>query len=162
MFDLVEVGGGHQDALQGVLGSEDDVLLALAVLVEDDVGDLLILAVNLVAVVVDGVDFDGLAEGVVIAGLFEFGLALAELGDDLVDGEVFGRGGIERAKAALGAGGERRCESEGEQSGGLSGEQLHGLDAPVRLASAVYGVRRGIGCSCLPNPHRILAANGFE
>ena len=61
MLDLLEVGGGHDDAFEGVLGGEDDVLLALAVLVEGDVGDLLVLAVGAVGVVGDGVDFYGLA-----------------------------------------------------------------------------------------------------
>ena len=68
VLDLVEVDGGHDDALEGVLGGEDDVLGALAVVVEGDVGDLLVLAVGLVGVVGDGVDFDGLAEGVVSRG----------------------------------------------------------------------------------------------
>ena len=75
VLDLVEVGGGHHDALEGVLGGEDDVLLALAVLVEGDVGDLLVLAVDAVGVFGDGVDLDGLAEGVVFAGEVEVGFA---------------------------------------------------------------------------------------
>ena len=69
VLDVVEVGGGHHDALEGVLGGEDDVLFALAVVVEGDVGDLLVLAVDAVGVFGEGVDFDGLAEGVVFAGL---------------------------------------------------------------------------------------------
>ena len=76
VLDLVEVGGGHEDALEGVLGGEDDVLFALAVVVEGDVGDLLVLAVDAVGVFGDGVDFDGLTEGVVVAGLLEGGFAL--------------------------------------------------------------------------------------
>ena len=62
VFDLVEVGGRHHDALEGVLGGEDDVLLAAAIGGEGDVGDLLVLAVDLAGVFVEGVDLDGLAE----------------------------------------------------------------------------------------------------
>ena len=46
VLDFVEVGGRHHDALEGVLRGEDDVLLALALGVEGDVGDLLVLAVS--------------------------------------------------------------------------------------------------------------------
>ena len=84
VLDLVEVDGGHHDALEGVLGGEDDVLFALAVFVEGDVGDLLVLAVDAVGVFGDGVDFDGLAVGVIFAGLLEGGLTRAEFLDDLV------------------------------------------------------------------------------
>ncbi len=62
VLDLVEVGGGHHDAFEGVLRGEDDVFLALAIFVEGDVGDLLVLAVDAVGVFGDGVDFDGLAD----------------------------------------------------------------------------------------------------
>ncbi len=99
VLDLVEVGGRHDDALEGVLRGEDDVLFALAVVVEGDVGDLLVLAVELVGVVVDGVDLDGLAEGVVLAGLVEDGLAGGELFDDLLRGDAGGGGGVEGAEA---------------------------------------------------------------
>ena len=71
VLDLVEVGGAHDDALEGVLRGEDDVFFALTVLVEGNVGDLLVLAVDAVGVFVEGVDFDCLAEGVVLAGLLE-------------------------------------------------------------------------------------------
>ncbi len=84
---------------EGVLGGEDDVLFALAVVVEGDVGDLLVLAIDAVGVFGDGVDFDGLAEGVVFAGFGEGGLALAELLDDLFDGDAGGRCGVEWAEA---------------------------------------------------------------
>ena len=122
VLDLVEVGGGHDDALEGVLGGEDDVLFALAVVVEGDVGDLLVLAVDAVGVVGDGVDFDGLAEGVVFAGLGEDGFAVAEFLDDLVGGDAGGRGGVERAEA----GGLLRCggsvwNCDSGEGGGRSG-----------------------------------------
>ena len=99
MLDLIEVGRGHHDAFKGVLGSEDDVLFALVIGVEGDVGDLLVLAVDAVGVFGESVDFDGLAEGVVLTGLVEDGLAGGELFDDLLRGHAGGRGGIEWAKA---------------------------------------------------------------
>jgi hypothetical protein len=99
VFDLVEVGGGHHDALEGVLRGEDDVLLAAAFGGEGDVGDLLVLAVDLAGVFVEGVDLDGLAEDVVVAGLGELGLAGGEFLDNLVDGEAGGGGGVELAEA---------------------------------------------------------------
>ena len=119
MLDLVEVGGGHHDALEGVLGGEDDVLFALAVVVEGDVGDLLVFAVDAVGVFGDGVDFDGLAEGVVVAGLGEGGFALAEFLDDLFNGDAGGWGGVERAEAGwlLRGGSVWNCDS-GEGWGG--------------------------------------------
>ena len=55
-----------------------------------DVGDLLVLTVDLVVVVVDGLDLDGLAEEVVAAGLVEDGLAGGELGDDCLRGDAIG------------------------------------------------------------------------
>ena len=100
VLDVLEVGWGHHDALEGVLGGEDDVLFALAVFVEDDVGDLLVLAVDFVGVFVEGVDFDGLAEGVVLAGEVEEGLAGGELVDDLLGRRACGWGGVERAEAS--------------------------------------------------------------
>ena len=113
VLDLVEVDGGHHDALEGVLGGEDDVLFALAVFVEGDVGDLLVLAVDAVGVFGDGVDFDGLAVGVIFAGLLEGGLALAEFLDDLVGGDAGGRGGVEGAEAGgvLRGGAVWNCDS---------------------------------------------------
>jgi hypothetical protein len=99
VLDLVEVGGGHLDALEGVLGGEDDVLFALAVAVEGDVGDLLVLAVDAVSVFGEGVDFDGLAEGVVLAGEVEDGLSRGELFDDLLRGHIGGGRGVEWAEA---------------------------------------------------------------
>ena len=121
VLDLIEVRGGHEDALEGVLGGEDDVLLALAIVVEGDVGDLLVLAVDAVGVLRDGVDFDGLAEGVVFAGLLEFRFAGAEFFDDLLRGHADGRGGIEGAKTGwlLRGGPVRICDSgEGWGRGG--------------------------------------------
>jgi hypothetical protein len=99
VLDLVEVGGSHLDALEGVLGGEDDVLLALAFAVEGDVSDLLVLAVDAVGVLDEGVDFHGLTEGVVLAGEIEEGLAGGELFDDLLWGYVRGGRGVERAEA---------------------------------------------------------------
>jgi hypothetical protein len=94
VLDVLEVGGGHHDAFEGVLGGEDDVLVAFAFAVEGDVGDLLVLAVGLAGVVGDGVDFDGLAEDVVLAGLIEDGLAGGEFLDDLLGGEAGGWSGV--------------------------------------------------------------------
>src|SRR5271170_5207458 len=99
VLDLVEVGGSHQDALEGVLGGEDDVLFALAFAVEGDVGDLLVLAVDAVGVCDEGVDFDCLAEGVVVAREVEDGLAGGGLLDDLRGGRVGGGRGVEWAEA---------------------------------------------------------------
>ncbi len=99
VLDLVEVGRGHHDALEGVLGGEDDVLFALVIGIEGDVGDLLVLAVDAVGVFCEGVDFDGLAEGVVLPGLIEDGFAGGELFDDLLRGHAGGRGGVEGAEA---------------------------------------------------------------
>ena len=75
------------------------MLLALAVVVEGDVCDLLVFTVDAVGVLGDGVDFDGLAEGVVFAGFGEERLAFAEFFDDLISGEAGGGCGVERAEA---------------------------------------------------------------
>ena len=99
VLDLVEVGGGHEDALEGVLRSEDDVLLALSGVVEGDVGDLLVFAVDAVGFFGDGVDFDGLAEGVIFAGFGEERFSLAECLDDFIDGVAGGGRRVERAEA---------------------------------------------------------------
>src|SRR5258708_18767471 len=119
VLDLVEVGGGHHDALESVLGGEDDVLFAFAVFVEGDVGDLLVLAVDAVVVFGDGVDFDGLAVGVIFAGLLEGGFTLAEFFDDLVGGDAGGRGGVEATEAGgfLRGGSVWNCDT-GEGWGG--------------------------------------------
>lgn len=98
VLDLVEVGGGHLNALEGVLGGEDDVFFALAFAVEGDVGDLLVLAVDAVCIFGEGVDFDGLAEGVVLAGEVKEGLAGGELFDDLLWRHVGGGRGVEWAE----------------------------------------------------------------
>src|ERR1700679_3021462 len=75
MLDLIEVGGSHQDALERVLRGEDDVFVTLTGAVEGDVGDLLVLSVDAVGVLGEGVHLPGLAEGVVFAALMEDGLA---------------------------------------------------------------------------------------
>ena len=75
------------------------MLLTLACGVEGDVGNLLVLAVDAVGVFGEGVDFDGLTEGVVLTGLVEDGFAGGELVDDLLRGHAGGRGGIEWAEA---------------------------------------------------------------
>ncbi len=75
------------------------MLLAAAVLGEDDIGDLEILAVRLAGVVGDGVDLDGLAIGVALARLSEGGLASAKFLDDLLRGDAGGLCGVERAEA---------------------------------------------------------------
>ena len=105
VLDLVEVGGRHEDALEGVLGGEDDVLFALAGIVEGDVSDLLVLAVDAVGVFGDGIDFDALAESVIFPGLREERLPLAEFLNDLFDGDAGGWRRVERPEA----GGLLRC-----------------------------------------------------
>ncbi len=122
MLDLVEVDGAHDDAFQGVLRGEDDVLFALAVLVEGDVGDLLVFAVDAVSVFRERVDFDGLAEGVVFAGLPEDGFPGGEFFDDLLGRHACGRRGVEWAEASGilgGSGGVWNCDSN--QGVGWSG-----------------------------------------
>jgi len=99
VLDLIEVGRGHHDALKGVLGGEDDVLFALVVGVEGDVGDLLVFAIDTVGVFGEGVDFYDLAKGVVLPGLVEDRLAGGELFDDLLRGHAGGWGGVEGAEA---------------------------------------------------------------
>jgi len=47
---VVEIGFGEGYALEGVGGSEEDVLLAAAGVVEGDVGELVVGAVGLVGV----------------------------------------------------------------------------------------------------------------
>ena len=103
VLDVLEVGGGHHDALESVLGGEHDVLFALASLIEGDVGDLLVLAVDAVGVLGESVDLDGLAEGVVLAGFGELGLAGSKLLDDLFGREAGGWGGINSTHGADGA-----------------------------------------------------------
>ena len=121
VLDVLEVGGGHHDAFEGVLGGEDDVLVAFSVAVEGDVGDLLVLAVGLAGVVVDGVDSDGLAEDVVLAGLVEDGLAGGEFLDDLLRGEAGGWGGVERTEAGglVGCGGSGWICNSGVEGAGI-------------------------------------------
>ena len=88
------------------------MLGALIVVVEDDVGDLLVGSVGLAGDLGNGLDGDGLAESVFLAGLVEGGLAIAELGDDLVRGQTRGWGGVEGAEA--------RCVTLGGGGGGGS------------------------------------------
>ena len=122
VFDLVEVGGGHEDAFESVCRGEDNVLFALAGVVEGDVGDLLVFAVDAVGFLGDGVDFDGLAEGIVFAGFGEEGFAFAEFFDDLINGVAGGWRGVERTEAR----GLLRCGGSvwicyGGDGGGRSG-----------------------------------------
>jgi len=151
MLDLVEVGGGHHDSavnalIEGVRRGKDDMLLATAFGREGDVGDLLVLAIHLAVIVVDDVDFDGLAVDVVLAGLGELGFAFSELGYDLAGRDAGGRGGIELAEAGgVLRGGEmrRRRKSEGEQCG--FGGQFHRCGTPSfgwRRKRLLINVRR--------------------
>src|ERR1700678_3796671 len=96
---LIEICGGHQDALERVLRGEDDVFVTLAGAVEGDVGDLLVLSVNAVGVFSECVHLHGLAEGVVFASLTEDGLAGGELVDDLLRRGAGGWCGVKRSKA---------------------------------------------------------------
>lgn len=59
------------------------MLLTFSVFVEGDVGDLLVFTIDSIGVFGEGVDFDGLAVGVVFPGLLEGGFALAEFFDDV-------------------------------------------------------------------------------
>src|SRR6185437_9578017 len=106
VLDLVEVGGRHGDSLERVLGGEDDMLLALAGFIEGNVGDLLVLAVDLIGIV-EGVDFDRLAVDVVFPGGGKLSFASAEFGDDLGGRDSGGRSRIEfaEARSIIGAGG---------------------------------------------------------
>ena len=94
VLDVLEICGGHGDAAEGVLRGEDHVFCALAVAGEGDVCGLLVLAVYLVGVFEEGLDFDGLAEGVVLAGEVEFGFARGEFGDDLLRRDAGGGRGV--------------------------------------------------------------------
>ena len=101
--------------------------------VEGNVGDLLVLAIHLTGVFVQGVHLHRLAEGVVVACLGELALAFGKFLDDLVCGETGGRGGVELAEA----GGilrdgkmQRRRKREGEQYGGRFGGQFHRFRTP--------------------------------
>ena len=137
VLDLVEVGGRHDDAaLSRVFcGAKTTCSSRLPSRVEDDVGDLLVFAVDFVGVVVDDVDFDGLAEDVVLAGLGELGFAGAEFRDDLVGGEAGGRGGVELAEACLGCRRRAASESEGGEGEGRNRtveKQFHRLADSVR------------------------------
>jgi hypothetical protein len=78
------------------------MLLAFAVVIEGNVCDLLVLAVHLAAIIVDGVHLDRLAKGVILPRLRELGLACRKSGDDLLGHDVLGRGWIERAEAGRG------------------------------------------------------------
>ena len=100
VLDIGEVGGRHHDALKGVLRSEDDVLVAGAILVEDDVGDLGVLPVGFAGVFGDGLNLDALAEGVGVARAGELAFPLTHLLDDGVWGETAGgRRGVKWAEA---------------------------------------------------------------
>jgi hypothetical protein len=118
LLDVFEVVLGHDDALDGGAGSEGDLLGAVALLVEGDVGDLAVLAVGLAGVVVDGVELDVAGEDVAVEGVFELGLAGTHFVEDLVGGDAGGRSGVEGAEAALGeggGGGEESCEGKGAE-----------------------------------------------
>ena len=121
---VIEVGFGEGDALEGVGGGEEDVLLAAAGVVEGDVGDLVVRAVGLVGVGGEGFEGHVLAEGVVVAGGSERGFLLGHVGEDLLDGGGGGRG-VEGAEALLGLlGKERRGgedQGEGEEGSGHGG-----------------------------------------
>ena len=115
---VIEVGFGEGDALEGVGGGEEDVLLAVAGVVEGDVGELVVGAVGLVGVGGEGFEGDVLAEGVVVAGGGECGFLLGHVGEDLRDGGGGGRG-VEGAEALLGLLAEKRRghddKGEGEE-----------------------------------------------
>jgi len=113
-----EVGCGEGDALEGVGGGEEDVLLAAAGVVEGDVGHLMVGAVGEVGGGGEGFEGYVLAEGVVVAGGGEGGLLLGHVLQDLRDGGGCGRCGVEGGEALLGlGGGEEEEEGEGEGSG---------------------------------------------
>jgi len=103
--DVVKVSLRHHEAGEGVLRGKDDALCGDTLCVEDDVCDLLVLAVDFFCVVEDGLYFDGLTEDELLTGFGEGGLSLAELLDDLVRSHAGGCGGVEGTKAGgLGVG----------------------------------------------------------
>ena len=116
---VIEVGFGEGDALEGVGGGEEDVLLAAAGVVEGDVGDLVVRAVGLVGVGGEGFEGHVLAEGVVVSGGGEGGFLLGHVGEDLLNGGGGGRG-VEGAEALLGVGGGED-QGEGEEGSGHGG-----------------------------------------
>ena len=136
MGHVVEIGFGEGDALEGVDGGEEDVVLAAAGVVEGDVAELVVGAVGLVGVGGEGFEGDVLAEDVVVARGGERGFLLCHVGEDLGDGGSGGRG-VEGAEALLGLlGKERRGgedQGEGEEGSGHGG-------ACYRIA-AVAGLR---------------------
>ena len=118
MLDLVKVGGRHHDALEGVLRGEDDMLVAASSILEGDVGDLLVLAIHLTGVFVQGVHLHGLAEDVVLRA---WANSLSRSANFLTisRGESRRGGGVELAEAGgvlRGGKMRRRRKSEGEQS----------------------------------------------
>ena len=127
--DVVEIGGGEGDALEGVGGSEEDVLLAAAGVVEGDVGDLVIDAVGEVGLGREGFECDVLAEGVEVAGGGEGGFLLRHVVEELGDRDG-GRRGVERAEAGLGL---LRGERGGEEEEGEEEESGHGGGVGYRI-----------------------------
>ena len=88
VLDVLQVGRHHNDAREGVGRGIYDFIQAGAGGTEDDVIDLVPLAVHLTRVVVDGFDAGGAAVGVVVEGLLIFHL----LGGKLLN-NLFSRNG---------------------------------------------------------------------
>ena len=86
VLDILQIGRGHGDALQGVFGGEDHLLSAPAGGVEDHVVHLIPFAVDLV-VVVDGLHAGKAAVGIVVQRLAELALLGSELANNLLRGD---------------------------------------------------------------------------
>ena len=83
--DVVEVLLADGNALETVRRSKGDLLEALAFGSKDNVAGHAIFAIDHAALVVDGLDGEGLGVGVIVSLFFEFGFAFAETFDDFVD-----------------------------------------------------------------------------
>ena len=89
VLNIVEVGLAHHDAGQRVLRSKNDVFRAGTILRKDHIRGVPILAVGLVGVLSNGVDFDRPAKGVVLQGGLELRFARGKLLDQLIGRDPF-------------------------------------------------------------------------
>src|SRR5512147_1670863 len=116
MLNVVHIFAGHGDALQRGLRREYDALLAAALVVEGDFHDLVILAVDGVAV--HGLHLHILAVSVVVARLLELFFLGGEALDDLLHRDAFGLRRTQRA--FLGEDGKSQCGKEQNEESGIS------------------------------------------
>src|SRR5215471_11820780 len=132
MTNVGEVFLGHIDFLQAGLGSEYHVLNALAFIVEDDVENFVILAVDGLAI--ERLHLLILTVGVIVAGLGEFRLFGSKALKNLIGSNVFGSSALERA--LLGESGHQRRRRQQQAEYETAGK-LHD--------SSVSKSRRGLG-----------------